>query len=117
MKPAEEFVFLPARTASNPCISKVFIVEMHHQRAEQAKPGDNVGLPRSGDVMVYKKDTTMSQTKSLMPSQVLDIPNELKCGYSPIGFVRLVAQLAVALPSSGSWARRLVARSLRILTL
>merc|ERR1711953_444562 len=52
--------------------SKVFTVEMHHQRAEQAQPGDNVGLnikgldkqnmPRGGDVMVYKKDTTLGQT-------------------------------------------------------
>merc|ERR1712023_292885 len=54
-------------------IGKVFTVEMHHQRAEQAKPGDNVGLnikvldkqnmPRGGDVMVYKKDTTLGHTK------------------------------------------------------
>merc|ERR1719465_369307 len=69
----EEVSILPTHTASNPCVGKVFTVEMHHQRAEQAKPGDNVGLnikgldkqnmPRSGDVMVYKKDTTLGQTK------------------------------------------------------
>merc|ERR1712226_1399813 len=64
-----------------------------------AKPGDNVGLnikgldkqnmPRSGDVMVYKKDTTLGQTKEFDAQiQVLDIPNEIKVGYSPIGFVR-----------------------------
>merc|ERR1712005_78086 len=73
VKPGEEVIFLPTHTASNPCTGKVFTVEMHHQRAEQAKPGDNVGLnikgldkqnmPRSGDVMVYKKDTTLGQTK------------------------------------------------------
>merc|ERR1712013_777484 len=62
-------------------------------------PGDNVGLnikgldkqnmPRSGDVMVYKKDTTLGQTKEFSAQiQVLDIPNEIKVGYSPIGFVR-----------------------------
>merc|ERR1719313_2849590 len=72
VKPGDEVVFLPTHTASNPCTGKVFTVEMHHQRAEQAKPGDNVGLnikgldkqnmPRSGDVMVYKKDTTLGQT-------------------------------------------------------
>merc|ERR1712226_446577 len=49
VKPGEEVVFLPTHTASN--------------------PGDNVGLnikgldknnmPRGGDVMVYKKDTTL----------------------------------------------------------
>jgi len=99
VKPGEEVVFLPTHTASNPCTGKVFTVEMHHTRAEQAKPGDNVGLnikrldkqnmPRSGDVMVYKKDTTLGQTKEFNAQiQVLDIPNEIKKGYSPIGFVR-----------------------------
>merc|ERR1711963_1007290 len=64
-----------------------------------ANPGDNVGLnikgldknnmPRSGDVMVYKKDTTLGQTREFDAQiQVLDIPNEIKVGYSPIGFVR-----------------------------
>merc|ERR1712192_362944 len=86
VKPGEEVVFLPTHTASNPCTGKVFTVEMHHTRADFANPGDNVGLnikgldknnmPRSGDVMVYKKDTTLGQ------------PKEIKCGYSPIGFVR-----------------------------
>merc|ERR1712136_98445 len=66
---------------------------------DQACPGDNVGLnikgldknnmPRSGDVMVYKKDTTLGQTREFNAQiQVLDIPNEIKVGYSPIGFVR-----------------------------
>merc|ERR1711871_1476808 len=71
VKPGEEVVFLPTHTASNPCTGKVFTVEMHHQRAEQAQPGDNVGLnikgldkqnmPRSGDVMVYKNCEGLSR--------------------------------------------------------
>jgi len=99
VKPGEEVVFLPTHTASNPCTGKVFTVEMHHQRVDFAQPGDNVGLnikgldknnmPRSGDVMVYKKDTTLGQTREFAAQiQVLDIPNEIKVGYSPIGFVR-----------------------------
>merc|ERR1719472_333352 len=99
VKPGEEVVFLPTHTASNPCTGKVFTVEMHHQRVDFANPGDNVGLnikgldknnmPRSGDVMVYKKDTTLGQTTEFAAQiQVLDIPNEIKVGYSPIGFVR-----------------------------
>merc|ERR1712176_1117948 len=99
VKPGEEVVFLPTHTASNPCTGKVFTVEMHHTRADFANPGDNVGLnikgldknnmPRSGDVMVYKKDTTLGQTSEFNAQiQVLDIPNEIKVGYSPIGFVR-----------------------------
>ena len=98
VKPNEEVIFLPTHTASNPCAGKVFTVEMHHQRVDFAGPGDNVGLnikgldknnmPRSGDVMVYKKDTTLGQTASFDAQiQVLDIPNEIKVGYSPIGFV------------------------------
>merc|ERR1711881_834833 len=81
------------------CAGKVFQIEMHHKAVAEAKPGDNVGMnvknldknnmPRSGDVMVYKKDTTLGQTREFDAQiQVLDIPNEIKVGYSPIGFVR-----------------------------
>merc|ERR1712013_931644 len=76
VKPGEEVIFLPTHTASNPCTGKVFTVEMHHSRVDFANPGDNVGLnikgldknnmPRSGDVMVYKKDTTLGRPKNLM---------------------------------------------------
>ena len=48
------------------------LLKMRHQSVDFANPGDNVGLntkgldkysiPRSGDVMVYKKDTTLGQT-------------------------------------------------------
>merc|ERR1719224_267078 len=99
VKPNEEVCFLPTHTAANPCIGKVFTVEMHHKRVDQAQPGDNVGLnikgldknnmPRGGDVMIYKKDTSLSPVKDFNAQiQVLDIPNEIKTGYSPIGFVR-----------------------------
>ena len=40
---------------------------------------------RSGDVKVYKKDRTEEFNT---PIQALDIPNEIKVDYSPIGFVR-----------------------------
>ena len=44
---------------------------------------------RSGDVKVYKKDSTLQRTKEFnAPIQVLDIRNEIKLDYSPIGFVR-----------------------------
>merc|ERR1712187_178482 len=64
VKPNEEVVFMPTNTPANACGGKVFTIEMHHTRHEQAKPGDNVGLnikgldkanmPRVGDVMIYK---------------------------------------------------------------
>merc|ERR1719217_1409347 len=99
VKPNEDVIFLPTHTAANACAGKVFTIEMHHKREEKGLPGDNVGLnikgldkgnmPRVGDVMVYKKDTTLGQTREFSAQvQVLDIPNEIKCGYSPIGFVR-----------------------------
>merc|ERR1712066_608281 len=61
VKPNEEVVFMPTNTPANACGGKVFTIEMHHTRHEQAKPGDNVGL---------------------------NITGEIKLGYSPIGFVR-----------------------------
>jgi len=99
VKANEEVVFIPTHTAANPCVGKVFTVEMHLKRVEQGNPGDNIGMniknldknnmPHNGDIMVYKKDTTLSQVKSFNAQiQVLDIPNEIKMGYSPIGFVR-----------------------------
>merc|ERR1711998_809383 len=100
MEPNEEVVFMPTHTASNPCVGKVFSVEMHHKRVEQAKPGDNVGMnikgleknnmPRQGDVMIVKFDTSLKPVAHFTAQiQTLDnIPNEIKAGYSPIGFVR-----------------------------
>eukprot|EP00899_Mesostigma_viride_P023102 jgi/Mesvir1/3977/Mv15039-RA.1 len=99
VKPGEEVLFLPTHTVANPCLGKVFTVEMHHKRVEQAIPGDNVGMnikgldknnmPRAGDVMIYKSDQTLKPVKSFTAQiQTLDVPNEIKPGYSPIGFVR-----------------------------
>merc|ERR1712227_809761 len=71
VKPNEEVIFMPTHTAANACEGKVFTIEMHHTRHDTAKPGDNVGLnikglvkqnmPRVGDVMIYKKDKSLSQ--------------------------------------------------------
>merc|ERR1712070_223862 len=50
---------------------------------------DKINMPRVGDVMIYKKDTTLGQTGEFDANiQTLDIPGEIKLGYSPIGFVR-----------------------------
>merc|ERR1712216_607741 len=99
VRPGEEVVFIPTHTVSNPCVGKVFTVEMHHKRVDEAHPGDNVGMnikgldkinmPHTGDVMIYKKDTTLGACANFAAQiQVLDIPGEIKVGYSPIGFVR-----------------------------
>merc|ERR1711977_569306 len=99
VKPGEEVIFLPTHTASTACPGKIFTVEMHHKRIESGLSGDNIGMnvkalnkdnmPRVGDVMIYKKDDSISQSNNFTAQvQVLDIPGEIKCGYSPIGHVR-----------------------------
>lgn len=99
VKPGDEVIFLPTHTAANPCTGKVFTVEMHHKRVDKAGPGDNVGMnikgldkgnmARSGDVMILKSDSTLKVVKDFTAQiQTLDIPGEVKKGYSPIGFVR-----------------------------
>jgi elongation factor 1-alpha len=99
LTPNKEVLFLPTHTTGVPCEGKVFTVEMHHKRVESAQPGDNVGMnvknlkstnmPHTGDVMIYKGDGTLKHTKTFTAQvQTLDIPGELKPGYSPIGFVR-----------------------------
>lgn len=51
-----------------------------------------LGLPLSspaGDVMILKSDATLKHVKDFTAQiQTLDIPGEVKAGYSPIGFVR-----------------------------
>ncbi|KAG2435498.1 hypothetical protein HYH02_003976 [Chlamydomonas schloesseri] len=99
VKPGDEVIFLPTHTTANPCTGKVFTVEMHHKRVDKAGPGDNVGMnikgldkgnmPRTGDVMILKSDQTLKIVKDFTAQiQTLDIPGEVKKGYSPIGFVR-----------------------------
>jgi len=99
IKPGEEVVFLPTHTSSKPCAGKIFSVEMHHKSVPQANPGDNVGLnvkgldkinmPRCGDVMILKSDSTLKACKDFTAQvQVLDHPGQLKTGYSPIAFIR-----------------------------
>jgi len=99
VKPGAEVLFLPTHTKGVPCGGKVFTVEMHHKSVPEAKPGDNVGMnmkgltptnmPHSGDVMILKSDATLKHVVNFTAMlQTLEIPGELKRGYSPIGFVR-----------------------------
>merc|ERR1712048_739238 len=95
---------------------KVFTVEMHHSRVDFANPGDNVGLnikgldknnmPRSGDVMVYKKDTTLGQTKEMPKSRFSTSPMKLKLGIPPLVLCDVDVQHAASQRWCGKWARR-----------
>lgn len=97
--PGDEVVFLPTHTSATPCTGKVFTVEMHHKSVSFAGPGDNVGMnikgldknnmPRTGDVMVLKKDLSLRRCKRFTAQvQILEHPGELKVGYTPIACVR-----------------------------
>jgi elongation factor 1-alpha len=100
LKPGDEICFLPTHTATTPCTGKVFSIEMHHKQVEVAGPGDNIGFtvkglkiePSSGDVMVLLKDATIKgltkTSKITAQVQVLQHPNELKPGYTPVGHIR-----------------------------
>lgn len=99
IKPGDEVVFLPTHTASAACDGKIFSIEMHHKQVQEAVAGDNVGMnikglkkenmPRVGDIIILKKDTSLSAAKRFTCQvQVLTHPGELKVGYSPIAFVR-----------------------------
>jgi elongation factor 1-alpha len=99
VKPGTEVKFLPTHTKANPCTGKIFTVEMHNKSVPAAGSGMNVGLnvksldrsnmPKPGDMMVLKSDTTVGAVKSFIAQiKVLTHPGKLKVGYSPIGFVR-----------------------------
>jgi elongation factor 1-alpha len=97
--PGAEVVFLPTHSLSKACTGKIFTVEMHHKNVAGAFSGDNVGLnvkgldkinmPRVGDVMILKSDTSLATCENFTAQvQVLDHPGQLKVGYSPIAFIR-----------------------------
>ncbi|CAJ1386400.1 unnamed protein product [Effrenium voratum] len=94
VKPGEEVVFLPSMAEG-----KVFSIEMHHKRKEQGIPGDVLGLnikgvdkarlPRIGDVMIYKTDTSLSVIKEFDAQvQVLEVPKAILPKFSPMAIVR-----------------------------
>ena len=94
-----EVVFLPTHTDTLACTGKVFSIEMHHRSVPEAECGFNVGLcikglnkdylPKTGDVMVLKSDSTLRTPKRFVCQvQMLDHPGELKPGYCPIIYCR-----------------------------
>jgi len=97
--PKDEVLFLPTHSIANPCAGVVFSIEMHHKVLDSAEAGNNIGMsvknlkkenmPHKGDVMIHKSDTTLKLCKTFTAQvQTLDVPNEIKVGYSPVGFVR-----------------------------
>merc|ERR1712146_213025 len=44
VEPGNDVNFLPTHTAANPCVGKVFTVEMHHKKIDAGMSGDNIGM-------------------------------------------------------------------------
>jgi len=80
IKPNEEVMFMPPHTPVNTCGGKVSTIEMHHTRHEVAKPGniksllDKQNMPRVGDVVIYKKDTTHSRESTAIIGAATSLP-------------------------------------------
>jgi elongation factor 1-alpha len=88
LKPGMELLFAPFGL-----ISEVKSVEMHHEALEQAVPGDNVGFNVKIPVKDLKRGFVASDNKNdpakgcdLFSAQVivLNHPNEIKAGYTPV---------------------------------
>jgi len=99
VSPPQRVAFVPTHAPPLPCEGTVFTVEMHHQPHPRAGPGDVVGvnvrdlprgrLPRAGDVMVEAGDASLGGCERFVAQvQTLEVPRELRVGYTPVGFVR-----------------------------
>merc|ERR1719316_1804786 len=127
VKPGEEVIFLPTHTTSNSCTGKVFTVEMHHQRADFANPGDNVGLNIKGWTRTTcRAPVTSWFTRRTQPldrprnsprrSKFWIFPTRSRSATLLLDSCAVAAPLAVSLSWHGRWARRLVARRWKTLT-
>ena len=94
-KVGDEVAFAPC--AISGC--KMFSIEMHHKKYEQAVPGDNIGMsikglskdnmPKSGDVLFKPSEGHCSAVKSFVAMvNVQDHPGQLKPRFTPIIHVR-----------------------------
>lgn len=78
------------------CSGQISSLEINHEKVGLANPCQNIGMtvtgldmsnmPRVGDVLIAKNDPSLKQIKSFTAQvQTLDIPGEIKVGYSPMG--------------------------------
>jgi elongation factor 1-alpha len=92
VSPGDEVIFLPTHTTATPCTGKVFTVEMHHKQVDAAGPGDNVGMnvkgldkanmPRVGDIMVLKTDTSIGRVRRRVSVFVFGTQKLTRRGFS-----------------------------------
>lgn len=126
-KDGDEVVFLPRHTDANPCVGKVFSVEMHHKKIPSASAGDNVGInikglskenmPESGDIMILKVNTPHTLRNALPPVLVCVKRNLTSVPLSLcVPFLFSSPTSLCALPSSSPsrlrfWSARTLSRS------
>jgi elongation factor 1-alpha len=89
LRPGMTVVFAPAGLSS-----EVKSVEMHHEQLEEATPGDNVGFNVKGlSIKDIKRGMVAGDTKNDPPMKcgsfnaqviVLDHPNKIMAGYTPV---------------------------------
>jgi elongation factor 1-alpha len=97
--PGTEVIFPPTHTPNLACPGKIFSIEMFHKSIPQAIAGNTVGitikglvkdnLPRVGDIMILKNDTSLKAVKEFTCRvQILNYPVEYFVGYTPVACVR-----------------------------
>jgi len=89
LKPGMTVVFAPTTLSS-----EVKSIEMHHEALEEATPGDNVGFNVKGlSIKDIKRGMVAGDTKNDAPMKcgsfnaqviVLDHPNKIMAGYTPV---------------------------------
>jgi elongation factor 1-alpha len=89
LKPGITVVFAPGGASS-----EVKSIEMHHEQLESASPGDNVGFNVKGlSIKDIKRGMVAGDSKNDPPQKcasfnaqviVLDHPNEIRSGYTPV---------------------------------
>jgi len=89
LKPGTTVIFAPSQFTS-----EVKSIEMHHEALEEATPGDNVGFNVKGlSIKDIKRGMVAGDTKNDPPMRaetfqaqviVLDHPNKIMAGYTPV---------------------------------
>ena len=88
MKVNDPVVFIPSGAKG-----EVKSIEMHHEQAQEAKPGDNIGFNvrgvnkkdiRRGDVLCHEKDAAKPVKEFEAQIIVLNHPSVISKGYTPV---------------------------------
>lgn len=97
MKINDKVVFIPSGASG-----EIKTIEMHHEQAQEAKPGDNIGFNvrgvgkgdiKRGDVLCHEKDAAKPVKEFTAQIIVLNHPSVISKGYTPVFHIH-TAQVA-----------------------